>query len=197
VDLALGSPFSIAIKGLLSLAGPHHRQIDQNVAGASVEGQGGSPTAEAGEIGEVGNAADVLGHTMKVGMPQQQPIHKSYQRCALTSCRYVPRPKIAHHRDPGQLGNHRSFTDLQSRSFWPTGVMPKGLTMAADEIDLLGGKMGRLDPLQGRCRKSSTQAKVQGADVIYRAGFGIRSPQNLRPQRWGIGDCLEMYQLPL
>jgi hypothetical protein len=71
--------------------------------------------------------------------------------------------------------------------------MPKGLAMAADEIDLLGGKMGRLDPLQGRFGKSSAQTKVQGADAIYRAGFGIRSPQNLRSQRWGIGDRLEMH----
>ena len=214
MHMALGCQHAVMVVGPCAVRRPRGRVVHQHVAGAGIEGEfaltppaplsrpAGQARGEVrrvatgGEVGDVGDAANVLQGAGQGGVAEEQAVDVGYQRRTLAAGRDIARPEVADHGDAGELSDDRGRAQLQRRGVGPRRDVPERLTVAADQVGLTRRQPGRGHDLLCGGRERTAQRKVERAQPVDRARFGPEARKNGIAQRGWMRHVAMRQQLP-
>ena len=138
VDRSAGRHFPVSIITFSALCDQLDKSVDDHIAGAGIECDDVFRYGGGGQIGDIGDAADVLNGTFHFFVGKEDIVGEGHQRGSLAACGHIARAKIRYGCDPGLLSDDGRFSDLQGRAdqsaaeFFSVRIVIDRLAVGAD-----------------------------------------------------------------
>src|SRR5690242_11741837 len=145
VDLTSEGQLPVSIHQEASIGHSIDKTIEDHVGWPRVERHNAVPRSAARHIGHVADAAEIHDQSSTARMFQKQGMGYRCEWRSLSSCRNVTGTKVRNGRNPGPLGNHRRFGNLERGAngsnagrLNPVRKMMDRLSMRTDQVHIGG-----------------------------------------------------------